>query len=141
MLNKYIYVNHLRTGKLYILVGITLPLAVSTIVLALAAGNLVFAGVFVVASGSWSAFALYLARKLSRRNETDKAHRIMEETPPHRRRNRFFKISSLLILIVAIAMLIMVIIYSRPLYFALAALWWILVNGSEFVFVSVITGE
>ncbi|MFC1990446.1 hypothetical protein ACFLVW_07880 [Chloroflexota bacterium] len=118
-----------------------MPIAIAAVVLAWAEGELVFVGIFIVGAASWSMYALYLAQKFSRRKETDKAHRIMEEAPRRRRRNRFFKVSSLLILVVAIAMLVMVIIYGRPLYFALAALWWIIVNGSEFIFVPILTDE
>jgi Ca2+/Na+ antiporter len=142
MLQKYTYSNNIsKASKLYILLSITLPLAVSTIVLAWAEDNMIFAIIFIVMAASWSVFALYSARKVSGRKETDKAHHIVKETPRYRRRKRFVKTASLLILVVAIAMLVMVIIYDRPLYFALAALWWIIANGSEFIFVRILTDE
>ena len=127
-----------KAHKLYILVGITFPLAVSAIVLALAAGAIGFAGVFIVGSAGWSVFALNLAR---RRKETDKTRSIVEETPRHIRSKRFLKTVSFLILLAAITTLVFVIIYSSYLFLVLATLWWIIVNGSEFVFVSILTDE
>ncbi len=118
-----------------------MPLAVLTIVSALRQGYLLSAGTFGVASASWSVFALYSAWKFSRRQETDKPHRTAEETPRHRRWMGFVKTTCLLILSVVVIRLVTVMVYGSPLHSALAALWWIIVYGSEFIFVSLLTDE
>ncbi len=142
MFQKYTHSNSMsKASKLYILVGVTLPLAVSTVVLTLVAGNLQLAATFTAVSASWSAYALYLARKFSSRQKIDKTHYTAEKTPQNRSLMRFEKIACLIILPIAIALLVGVIIYGAQLHFALGALWWIITSAGQLFYVSIVPDE
>jgi len=127
-----------KAHKLYILVGITLPLAVSTIVLASREGYLLIACTFGIASVSWSILALYSAWKFSERQKTDNTHRTAEVTPRYRRLMLLEKTSCLLLLLSAVALLFIVIIGGSRLYLALGASWWIMVSGGHLFYVSLV---
>ena len=124
--------------RLYILVGITLPLAILTIVLASREGYQLIAGTFGVASASWSIFALYSAWKFSERQKTDNTYRTAEVTPRHRRLVLLEKTSCLLLLLSAVALLFIVIIGGSRLYLALGASWWIMVSSGHLFYVSLL---
>ena len=127
-----------KAHKLYILVGITWPIAVSTIVSALSAGYPLDAGIFGFLSVSWSVFALYLAWEFFRPKKTDKTHRATEVTPRHKRLMLFERTVFLFVLLIAIALLFIVIIGGSRLYFALGASWWIVVSGGHLFYVSLV---
>jgi len=130
-----------KAHKLYILVGITLPLAVSTIVLSSREGYVLIACTFGVASVSWSVLALYSAWKFSKRQKTDNTHRMAEVTLRHRHLMLFEKISCLLLILSAVALLFIVIIGGSRLYLALGASWWIIVSGGHLFYVSLVPNK
>ena len=130
-----------QAHKLYILVGITLPLAVLTIVLALREGDLSSVGTFGVASAGWSVFALYSAWNFSERQKTGKTHHAIEVTPRHRRLMLLEKAFCLLFLLSAVALLFIVIIGDSRLYLVLRASWLIMVSGGHLFYVSLVPDE
>lgn len=138
-MHKALFSNSIsQERRLYILVGITLPLAVLTIALLLREGNLSNAVTFSVASASWSVFALYSAWKFSRRQKTDKKHHAAEVTPRHRRSMLLEKTICPLFLLSTTALLFRVIISGSPLYLALGPVWWIIVSSGHLFYVSLV---
>lgn len=136
MLQKYTHSNSKGRAKgIYILVGISLPVAISSIVLAWAEGDLKSASTYAIMSLSWSAFALYSAWKLTNRQQPDNKHYANKGAT--RRKRLFEKIISWIILPFAIAWLIGVIIYGPHLYFALRAIWWIIISAGQLFYVSI----
>ncbi len=142
MFQKYTYSNGIgKARKLYILVGITLPLAVPKIVLAWAEGNLRSAVPFFALSASWSIFVVYSAWRLSRQERKDKAYHTAEVAHQHRRLIIFEKIVSIIVLIGATALLVGAIISHSHLHFILGALWWIITSGGQLFYVSIMPDE
>lgn len=135
MFSKYVFTDRLsKPHRVYILMGITSPLAISAFVLALLAGDLIHAGLFGFVSLVWSVRGLYFARRFFRHGEIH----VSGETRRYRHRT-FRKTLFLFVLLASIAALVVAILFGSPLYFVLTDLWGIIMSGSEFIFVSVLT--
>jgi len=130
-----------KAKKIYIIMGIALPIAFSVIVLALISENYLFAGIIGVASATWGALAFYLSRESQKCIEQNRDHLVMAETPRNLRRKRLAESANLFILLIAVIFLVMAVIFNSRLYFVLVAVWWILIHASEIIFVSIITDK
>jgi len=136
------YLNKMsKASKIYILVAVTLPLAVSSVVLHLSEGNLLSALLFSIAPTFWSMFALYMAWRYSKNKQIEKPQLVNDKIPRNMWLNRLLKTSCLLILFIAMIFLITAITLGSHLSSTLSALWFIIVNGSEFIFVNILTDE
>lgn len=133
-----VYAKHMtKERRIYILVAIATLLAFSMVVLGWSEGYPALAVLYGIVSAVWDIFALRLARKLHALQETEEEQHTANETPPRRRSKGF----CLVMLLVGIIALPVVLFYRVPSIISLFFLWLIIVNGSEFVFVRVLTDE
>jgi Na+/melibiose symporter-like transporter len=131
-----------KKRRLFILMAVVIPLAVVIVVLDWEEGYLVGGGFRVVVSLLWTIVAMYLVWKLSRPQEKVKEKiPTLAEVRRHIRNRRFASIFCFIMLLLWVLSFISDTILGHPWYLFLTDLWWIIVLGSEFVFVTVFTNE
>lgn len=119
-----------------------MPVAVAAFILAVAGGNLRNAVASVVGSVGWSVVVLSVARKITRRRRAGEKYRATKVTPHLRRMIPFTERTFwLLILVGGVAGLVKLLVSDAPLYLVLEGVWFIIVGGGHFLFVSLVSNE
>ncbi len=143
MLYKYLFSDRMsQARKLYILVGVVIPLAIVAVVSAWAEGNIRTVIAMLIVSVGWSVGVFSVAREIKRYVKPSKTYHADKVTPHLRRIIPLIeRIFWLLILIVCVVFLVITLVKDRPLYVILEIVLIIIISGGHLLFVSLVPDE